>query len=376
MDIATDLRDIIDCQPTEAPYTALIEALISRISLSTQKRLQSLISEEDLGGRKPTQLLRSLEQLADGQKLNASIFKQLFLQRLPPSVQAILAPNIPSSTVQMLADTANVIIEYYQPPVTVNVASRSTITPTIVDVVKRPDALTLEVSQLRATRVYNSRSPAISRRPRSPTTNQPTVDGLSLEAFNRAMKVLADTAAFFHSIPDARLSIVADASNFAIGAALQQQTPTGTQPLAFYPAKLTLPQTRYSTFVFIREARHLDFIAQYTTDIRFLKDLYNQVADCFSRPGINAINRPSIDLERITELQNQPTFTESLQHTSLQLEAIPLSTTPGTILFDVSRGASRPVVPSEMRRDFLVALQNLAHPGIRTIQRLVSECFV
>ncbi|BHF59644.1 hypothetical protein SprV_0100260500 [Sparganum proliferum] len=61
MDIATDLRDIIDCPPTEAPYTALKEALISRISLSTQKRLQRLISEEDLGDRKPTQLLRRLE---------------------------------------------------------------------------------------------------------------------------------------------------------------------------------------------------------------------------------------------------------------------------------------------------------------------------
>ncbi|BHF71079.1 hypothetical protein SprV_0401413300 [Sparganum proliferum] len=245
----------------------------------------------------------------------------------------------------MLAETADRILEYYQPPVTVNVASRSTITPTIQDVAKRLDALILEVSQLRATH--------------------------------------------------APLSIVADASNFAIGAALQQQTPTGTQPLAFYSAKLTPPQTRYSTFgrellaIYLaikhfrnyiegrdfciytdhkpltyalstssdkyspRETRHLDFISQYTTDIRFLKGLYNQVADCLSRPGINAITRPSIALERMAELRNQPTFTESLQHTSLQLEAILLSTTPGTILYDISRGASRPVVPSEMRRDVL-----------------------
>ncbi|BHF65898.1 hypothetical protein SprV_0200891200 [Sparganum proliferum] len=177
MDIATDLRDIIDCSPTEAPYTALKEALIFRISLSTLKRLQRLISEEDLGDRKPTQLLRRLEQLADGQKLDATMFKQLFLQRLPPSVQAILAPNIPSSTVQMLAETADRILEYYQPPVTINAASRSTTAPTMEDVVKRLDALTLEVSQLRATRGYNPRSPAITRRPRSPTSNQPTVDG-------------------------------------------------------------------------------------------------------------------------------------------------------------------------------------------------------
>ncbi|BHF84653.1 hypothetical protein SprV_0902780400 [Sparganum proliferum] len=114
----------------------------------------------------------------------------------------------------MLAETADRILEYYQPPVTVNVASRTTITPTIEDVIKRLDALTLEVSQLRATPV---------------------------DAFNRARKALVDTTALVHPIPDAPLSIVADASNFAIGAALQQQTPTGNQPLAFYLAKLIPP---------------------------------------------------------------------------------------------------------------------------------------
>ncbi|BHF81077.1 hypothetical protein SprV_0702420600 [Sparganum proliferum] len=169
MDIATDLCDIPDCPPTEAPYTALKEALISRISLSTQKRLQRLISEEDLGDRKPTQLLMRLEQLADGQKLDATIFKQLFLQQLPSSVQAIPAPNIPSLTVQILAETADRILEYYQRPVTVNVASRSTTTPTIDDVMKRLDDLTLEVSQLRASRVPCPRSSPICRRQRFPT---------------------------------------------------------------------------------------------------------------------------------------------------------------------------------------------------------------
>nr|VZI24741.1 unnamed protein product [Spirometra erinaceieuropaei] len=75
MDIALDLHDILDCPPTKAPYTALKEALISRISPLAQKRLQRLISEEDLGGITPTQLLRRLEQLANGKKLDATMFK-------------------------------------------------------------------------------------------------------------------------------------------------------------------------------------------------------------------------------------------------------------------------------------------------------------
>ncbi|BHF75798.1 hypothetical protein SprV_0501890200 [Sparganum proliferum] len=239
----------------------------------------------------------------------------------------------------------------------------------------------------------------------------------AVEAFNRARKALADTTSLVHPIPDAPLSIVVDASNFAIGAAFQQQTPNGNQPLAFYSAKLTPSQTRYSTIgrelaIYLaikhfrnyiegrnfciytdhkaltytlsnssdkyspREDRHLDFISQYTIDIRFLKGLYNQVADCLSRPVINAISRPSIDLERMAELQNQPTFIESLQQTSLQLEAFPLSTTSGTILCDITRGASPSVVPSAMTRDVFAALHNLAQPGIRTTQCLVSWRFV
>nr|VZI09154.1 unnamed protein product [Spirometra erinaceieuropaei] len=82
----------------------------------------------------------------------------------------------------MLAETADRILEYYQPPVTVDVDSRSTIAPAIEEVIKRLDALTLGVSQLRATRVYNPRSPAITRRPRSPTPNQPIDDDFYLTA--------------------------------------------------------------------------------------------------------------------------------------------------------------------------------------------------
>ncbi|BHF69573.1 hypothetical protein SprV_0301261900 [Sparganum proliferum] len=177
LEIATDLRGIMDSQLTETPYTTLKKALISCVSPSTQKRLQPLISEEDLGERKPTQLIRRLEQLSEGQQLEDTMFKQLLLQRLSSSVQAPLAPNILSSSVQMLAETADRKLEYYQPPTLVNFCTRVLTTPTIDDVVKRLDALTLEVSQLRTTSVHGRCSPPITRRPRSPTPNQPTVDG-------------------------------------------------------------------------------------------------------------------------------------------------------------------------------------------------------
>ncbi|BHF65695.1 hypothetical protein SprV_0200870800 [Sparganum proliferum] len=84
-----------------------------------------------------------------------------------PKLLAILAPNIPSSTVQLPAATADRIIEYYQPPITVNVASHITAAVTIENVMERLDDL--EVSQFRASRAFRRRSPSIARRHRSPT---------------------------------------------------------------------------------------------------------------------------------------------------------------------------------------------------------------
>ena len=49
-------------------------------------------------------------------------------------------------------------------------------------------------------------------------------------------------------IPDAPLFLITDASNIAIGAALEQEVSGLRQPLAFFSRKLTTPERRYSTF--------------------------------------------------------------------------------------------------------------------------------
>ena len=59
-EVATEIRDLILKPPETTPYKVLKEQLIRRTAASEQRRLQQLFNAEELGDRKPTQLLRQL----------------------------------------------------------------------------------------------------------------------------------------------------------------------------------------------------------------------------------------------------------------------------------------------------------------------------
>ena len=79
-EIATEFRDMLMNPPAENPYDALKETLIKRTTISEQGQLQQLLSTEDLGDQKPTNLLRKMQRLLS-EKANAmdpSLLKGLF----------------------------------------------------------------------------------------------------------------------------------------------------------------------------------------------------------------------------------------------------------------------------------------------------------
>ena len=131
-------------------------------------------------------------------------------------------------------------------------------------------------------------------------------------AFEDCKTILSNATLLAHPIPNALLSIAVDASDFAIGAVVQQSVNNIWQPLGFFSRKLSATERKYSaydrellsayaavkkfrhlvegrrfilftdhkplTYAFHqrmdkaspRQVRQLDFISQFTTDIRHI----------------------------------------------------------------------------------------------------------
>ena len=115
-EVATEVRDLILSPPASTPYDQLKQQLIKRTAATEQQRLQQLLNLEELGDRKPTQLLRRMEQLLGDKKPDQTFLRELFLQRLPSNVRMVLASTGESTKLQDLAQLADNIMEVATSP--------------------------------------------------------------------------------------------------------------------------------------------------------------------------------------------------------------------------------------------------------------------
>lgn len=241
-----------------------------------------------------------------------------------------------------------------------------------------------------------------------------------LKSFDTCKNALVQSTLLAHPNMDSPLALVTDASNSALGSVLQQNVEGEWQPLAFYSKKLSKSQQKYSaydrellavyesvkhfrhmvegkhfviftdhkpiTFAFQQKDRkclprqfnHLDFISQFTTDIRHISGKDNITADTLSR--IEAISAP-VDLELLAREQSSDTELKDLLSrkttSSLKLEKVIIPGTQSTIYCDVSQSDQpRPFVPKGYRHQVFSSLHSLSHPGTKASTKLVTEKFV
>ena len=116
-EFATEVRDLILHPPATRPYDTLRDQLVRRTAVSEQRRLQQLLTAEELGDRKPSQLLRRMEQLLGDRAAAADgpFVRELFLQRLPAHVRMVLASTSDSTSLEDLANLADRVMEVAPP---------------------------------------------------------------------------------------------------------------------------------------------------------------------------------------------------------------------------------------------------------------------
>lgn len=241
------------------------------------------------------------------------------------------------------------------------------------------------------------------------------------EALDKIKAALAQATLLVHPLERGKYRITTDASNVALGAVLEQYNKGSWEPLGFFSKKLSPAECKYSTFdrellaiycaikhfrYFVegrnftimtdhkplttalsskserspRQARQLDYISQFTSDIQYVKGINNVVADTLSRTGeveTSPICHTGLDMEKLV----------SLQETDEELKQLQLKTPlgckfkfeqvrdPASDLFvwcETSTKNNRPYVPSELREQVFKNLHGLSHPGVRASRKLIS----
>ena len=248
-------------------------------------------------------------------------------------------------------------------------------------------------------------------------------DNTSTQAFIGIKEALAEATLLVHPKPNTLTNLTTDASDSAVGAVLQQYVNGQWQPISFFSKKMKPSEKRYSTFdrellaVYLsikhfryflegrifhvitdhkpltfafnaspdrhspRQCRYLDYISQFTTDLRHIRGVDNSVA--LSRIEANALSHNSIPVIDFHLMAKAQLTDPELQHllanpqtSTLQIIPHTLDTGSPLLFCDTSTGTPRPFVPEQLCKLVFTAVHSLSHPGTRVTRQLISARFV
>lgn len=240
------------------------------------------------------------------------------------------------------------------------------------------------------------------------------------EAFSRIKSDLANATLLNHPAPDAVTRLVTDASDFGMGASLEQRFQDSWKPLAFFSRKFSPAQRNYSAYdreltavyealkyfrhflegrnftivtdhkplVYAfrqradkaspRQLRQLSFISQFTTHIEHLPGSENTVADSLSR--VDTLHLAAdVSLEELAKLQEADDELRGLLNStdhSLALRQIRWGPTHIAIVCDLTGEVLRPYVPGPLRKAIFDKFHGIAHPSAKVTDRVIRKRYV
>ncbi|VDP91738.1 unnamed protein product [Echinostoma caproni] len=114
-DVAWQLQDVIMAHPK---YSVLKDAVIKRTSPSDVERVRRLFKYLSLGDRTPSALLQEMQQILGLSVISEEILREIWMQRLPTDVQAIVA-SARKSPLTVAASIADEMMIRLRPQVSV-----------------------------------------------------------------------------------------------------------------------------------------------------------------------------------------------------------------------------------------------------------------
>lgn len=215
------------------------------------------------------------------------------------------------------------------------------------------------------------------------------------------------------------LQLKCDASVVAIGAVLEQIVNGEKQPLAFFSEKLDDKKEKWSTYdrelyaiyaatqhfeyliqgrklvlytdhkplIYMfkqkvphkleRRSRYVEYVSQFTTDIRHVDGTSNTVADVLSRPEVNVVEQ-AFSIKDIAEAQkDDEEIIKIRKHGYCEhiLKDIIFNNEKISILCSLFRDIERPIIPTKLRYRVFQQLYGLSHPGQTSTFLLISKSY-
>lgn len=141
------VSDILLSPPDERKYQTVKNRLLEVYEESAERQFQKLVSEMELGAQKPSQLLRKMRELGRTTQISEQALLNLWLQRLPSSVRAVLTVS-QDQNLENLANIADKIMDMKVSEIS-EVSTSAVNQFPVGDIVGQMHKLTLEVASLR-----------------------------------------------------------------------------------------------------------------------------------------------------------------------------------------------------------------------------------